>query len=88
MFSCTVGFVKPEKEIYMAVLENLGVPAQRCLFVGDGGNDELAGARSVGMHSAITLEFVSEPESKAVRRMRAQADFEITHIGELLTAPD
>lgn len=85
VFSCSVGYIKPEKEIYLAALENLGVPAKRCLFVGDGGNDELAGARMVGMHAAITLEFVPQPDTGPMRHRRTQADFEISNIDELLT---
>jgi len=85
VFSCAVGYIKPEREIYLSVLAELGVPAKRCLFVGDGGNDELAGARSAGMDAAITLEFIPEPDSEVIKRRRAQANFEISHISELLT---
>lgn len=84
VFSCAVGYIKPETEIYLSVLADLGVPASRCLFVGDGGNDELAGARQTGMDAAITLEFIREPDSEETKRRRAQANFEISHITELL----
>jgi len=86
VFSCAVGYIKPEKEIYFTMLEDLGVPAHRCLFVGDGGNDELTGARNVGMDAAITLEFVADADTKAMMGRRAQADFEIAGIHELLAA--
>ena len=84
VFSCAVGYIKPEREIYLSVLADLGVPAGRCLFVGDGGNDELAGARRAGMDAAITLEFIQEPDSEVIKDRRAQANFEITRISELL----
>jgi putative hydrolase of the HAD superfamily len=48
-FSATAGFMKPEREIYELVLSELAVPASAALFVGDGANDELDGARRVGM---------------------------------------
>ncbi|MFE7130786.1 HAD family hydrolase [Streptomyces sp. NPDC057638] len=48
-FSCREGAVKPSPVLYMRVLAALGVPADRVLYVGDGGGDELAGARRAGM---------------------------------------
>jgi putative hydrolase of the HAD superfamily len=48
-FSSECGLVKPEPEIYLRTAEALGVPAEECFFVGDGANDELAGAERVGM---------------------------------------
>jgi putative hydrolase of the HAD superfamily len=49
VFSATVGFMKPDREIYELALRELPVSAAATLFVGDGANDELEGARMVGM---------------------------------------
>jgi putative hydrolase of the HAD superfamily len=49
VFSATAGFMKPDREIYELALRELPVPASGTLFVGDGANDELEGARVVGM---------------------------------------
>jgi putative hydrolase of the HAD superfamily len=49
VFSATAGCMKPERRIYELALEGLPVDASECLFVGDGANDELEGAREVGM---------------------------------------
>ena len=49
VFSATAGFMKPDREIYELALRQLPVPASEALFVGDGANDELEGARVVGM---------------------------------------
>ena len=48
-FSATAGCMKPDRRIYESVLAELAVPAGEALFVGDGANDELEGARRVGM---------------------------------------
>jgi len=48
-FSATEGCMKPDRRIYERLLDQLGVPAEAALFVGDGANDELEGARRVGM---------------------------------------
>jgi putative hydrolase of the HAD superfamily len=49
VFSATAGCMKPDRRIYERMLAELGVPASATLFVGDGANDELEGARRVGM---------------------------------------
>ncbi len=53
LFSCEVGLVKPEPAIYVRCIEALGVSPAECLFVGDGGSNELAGARAAGMSTAF-----------------------------------
>lgn len=84
IFSCNVGYIKPEKQIYLQSLEQLELSSSQCLFIGDGGNDELAGAKNAGMDTTITLEFLGDPMSEPVRRRRTQADYEIYCIDELL----
>jgi putative hydrolase of the HAD superfamily len=54
VFSCEVGVAKPDPRIYELCCERLGVPPEKCLFVGDGDNDELPGAERVGM-TAVQL---------------------------------
>ena len=84
VFSCNVGYIKPEKQIYLHSLTQLGLSPGQCLFVGDGGNDELVGAKKAGMDTAITLEFLDDPMSESAHRRREQADYEIHRIDELL----
>jgi putative hydrolase of the HAD superfamily len=48
VFSCEVGFSKPDARIYQQAAERLHVPPESCLYVGDGGHDELAGAARAG----------------------------------------
>ncbi|SFL34507.1 putative hydrolase of the HAD superfamily [Paenibacillus sp. 1_12] len=49
VFSYQVGYAKPDAAIYELACSRLGVDPKHCMFVGDGGSNELAGARSVGM---------------------------------------
>lgn len=49
VFSATAGCLKPDRRIYERAYTELGVEPAECLFVGDGANDELAGAERVGM---------------------------------------
>jgi len=49
VFSCVAGAVKPDQRLYEHIRDELGVPAHRTLYVGDGGGDELQGALAAGM---------------------------------------
>jgi putative hydrolase of the HAD superfamily len=60
VFSCSVGFSKPDPRIYHHACGELGVEPHECLFVGDGANDELPGAEAVGM-TAVQLRAPDEP---------------------------
>ena len=53
--------MKPEPEIYLRTAEALGVEPADCFFVGDGANDELAGAERVGMTPVLFLPEGREP---------------------------
>ena len=53
VFSSSVGLRKPDPRIYALALDELEVPASEAMFVGDGANDELAGAERVGMTSVM-----------------------------------
>ena len=55
VLSCSVGLSKPDPRIYELACERLGVRPDESLFVGDGANDELAGARRVGMRAVCVL---------------------------------
>ena len=52
-FSCRVGYVKPEPEIYRTALGALGLDAHETLYVGDGSDDELAGAARCGLDAVL-----------------------------------
>lgn len=48
-FSCVTGHRKPEPESYLTAIRQLGVEPEECLYVGDGGSQELTGAADLGM---------------------------------------
>jgi len=48
-FSCEVRTRKPNREIYLMTCDALGLRPEQCLYVGDGSENELEGAREVGM---------------------------------------
>ncbi|MFJ8039275.1 HAD family hydrolase [Kitasatospora sp. NPDC096147] len=53
VLSCEEGRRKPDPELFRKVARDLGVPAGECLYVGDGGGDELSGATARGMTAVM-----------------------------------
>jgi putative hydrolase of the HAD superfamily len=58
VFSYQVGCAKPEPKIYHLACQRLNVRPEQCIFVGDGGSDELTGASQVGMTSYFATWFL------------------------------
>lgn len=87
VFSCEVGCCKPEPEIYLRACRDLGVAPGECLFVGDGGSQELWGAKQLGMTTVHMTGILARfwPESMAERG--AYADYSISNIRALLVNP-
>ena len=52
-FSSEVGFLKPHPKTYRIACERLSVGPERCLYVGDGGDNELTGAAAAGLHPVL-----------------------------------
>ncbi|HZO33853.1 MAG TPA: HAD family hydrolase [Gaiellaceae bacterium] len=61
VFSSAIGLSKPDPRIYLHCCELLGVEPAAAVFVGDGANDELAGAERVGMRAILIHRPGEEP---------------------------
>lgn len=53
VFSCLVGLAKPDPRIYQIAMGQLEVEPHNCLYIGDGGSQELTGASQVGMNPVL-----------------------------------
>jgi len=53
VFSCEAGMRKPDPRIYHLACNRLGIRPEQCLYVGDGGSQELTGASRVGMQAVL-----------------------------------
>ncbi|WP_240416883.1 HAD family hydrolase [Paenibacillus periandrae] len=60
IFSYQVGYAKPDIAIYQLACSRLEVNPKHCMFVGDGGSNELAGARSAGMDAYQAAWYVPD----------------------------
>ena len=49
VFSSSVGILKPDSRVYLLATKELGVQPEDCIYVGNGGSQELTGAAKVGM---------------------------------------
>ena len=58
IFSCDVHLQKPDPAIYLLAASRMGARPEDCVFVGDGGSNELAGAKAVGMRTVQARHFL------------------------------
>ena len=60
IFSCDIGVLKPDKRIYEIALRKMGIEPKKAVFIGDGGSEELRGAKDLGMHTILLTHFTKE----------------------------
>lgn len=84
VFSCDVGFRKPDLEIYTIALEKMAAKADESLFVGDGGGDEFIGAKKMKMDTLMTTEFITDIWPGKIEEIKKSADFVVSRLSEIL----
>jgi HAD superfamily hydrolase (TIGR01509 family) len=67
VFSSEVGVRKPRPEIFQRVLDELGVEAKRCAFVGDRLAADIKGAAALGMTTIQAMWFRAEESEDGVQ---------------------
>jgi putative hydrolase of the HAD superfamily len=60
LFSFGEGVAKPNPEIYLRAIRRLGVEPATAVFIGDGADNELAGAERAGLRAFRALWFTSD----------------------------
>ncbi len=81
-----IGHCKPDREAYDHVLERLGVAARSATYVGDGSNNELAGARAAGFAQVVLAEQAAAAAAPGtLPRLRAQADVAVDSLPDVVT---
>ncbi len=58
--SYELGIKKPDEAIYRACTEQLGVLPTECIYVGDGGSNELEAAKAIGMEAIQATWYLKE----------------------------
>lgn len=84
IFSCEVGIAKPDRRIYEYAMQKLNVKASQCIFVGDGGSDELRGAQESDITTVLTTQYRGTLWPETIEALEQYADYKIGHLDELL----
>ncbi len=84
LFSCDIGYIKPEVEAYRIALKAFNSDADSVIFVGDGGSNELEGAKACGLTTVMTTEIIGEFWPNLIPKRKTHADYVIKSLGELL----
>ena len=83
VISETFGIRKPHREIFDAVLEELGVEPAEALHVGDSLHTDIGGAAALGIHTAWITRRVADVE-RALRDHEGPApEFVISDLAEI-----
>ncbi len=85
VFSYQIGYIKPEPEIYQYALKSLEVSPEDSIFVGDGGSNELFGAKEVGITTVMTTEIIKQLWPEKIRERQEHADYVIDHFDRLIS---
>jgi putative hydrolase of the HAD superfamily len=82
VFSYKVGYVKPQSEIYHIGLNKMNTIPEKSVFIGDGGSNELRGAKELGMKTILSGYFLEkERKGQAITNF---ADYSIKDFREIL----
>lgn len=84
VFSCDVGYVKPERQIYEIALKGLNEVGSNCVFVGDGGSNEFYGAKNMGMTTIMVKGIVEKLWPEKLTSQMEYADYIINDVSELM----
>ncbi|MCH8949188.1 MAG: HAD family hydrolase [Chloroflexi bacterium] len=77
--SSNTDYRKPHPSLFLRALDELGVPPEEALFVGDRLVDDIGGAQGVGMRAVLTHQYRQEPLEGAARA----PDAVVRRLGEL-----
>lgn len=82
VFSYEVGFVKPEFEIYQIALLKMGVLPYEAVFIGDGGSNELLGAKKAEIITIKTNHFINREDVN--KDNNASIDYMVSNFEDLI----
>ena len=88
VFSCHVGYMKPDPEIFQICLERLGLSGPECLYVGDGGNQELIASAAAGMTPVLTSQFIRDSRPELIPGRKKTVSWHIENLNEVLPILD
>jgi len=88
IFSCQVRLKKPDPAIYWLTAQKLMVPPENCLFIGNGGSNELSGARHARMTPVLLTRHLEAIRPEQIIRIMPQAQLYVRTVSDLKTMLD
>lgn len=82
IFSHKVSFLKPHPKIYQIALDKMKIRSEQCFYVGDGGSEELKGAREVGMKTVLSGYLIKNEGQNEILQW---ADYYISDFNEIIS---
>lgn len=82
VISGEVGYVKPHASVFQAALEQLRVPANKVLFVGDRWDADMVGGKDAGMRTCHHVGFTSDLDL-GERYRKYRPDHQIRRLAEI-----
>ncbi|MBZ9687414.1 HAD family hydrolase [Clostridium estertheticum] len=82
IFSYQVGYLKPQTEIYEIALKKMNVNPENCMFIGDGGSDELKGAKQLGIKTILS-GYLLKRDKEEHNTIKEFADYYIEDFKEI-----
>lgn len=70
VYSCEVGWMKPQPEIFQYALNQLHVVASDAVFVGDTPADDIEGATAIGMRAILVERDLASSTEKTICKLR------------------
>ncbi len=83
VYSCVAGTLKPDPKMYLQAAAALGVRPEECVYVGDGNNNELTGAASLGMRAVLIRDPGETDDTHYLKREDDWPGDRIAHASEL-----
>ncbi len=84
VFSCDAGLVKPGREIFEYSLKELNAKPEDAVFIGDGGSNELYGAKQAGLSTIMITGIIKEIWPDKIESGKKYADYVIENLDELI----
>ncbi len=84
IFSCNVGYSKPNLKIFEIVLEQLKLKPKEVIFVGDGGSQELHIAKQLGMYTIFMKGIIEHTKPEVIQERTLLAHKTIEKISDLI----
>ena len=67
--SAEIGIEKPDRRIFLAAAEKLGLPAESCAYVGDIYEIDILGARAAGLYPVLIGDCPAQEPVERIRKL-------------------